>query len=175
MNLAQLVDTIETMILQHDYPGFEARALNLGLPEDALKSSPKVFAEALKYDNVFVKLASLRWFQGRAGMTRNHKSDVVALLEDPDEWVRTEAVRTLERGNISDDKIIVKISSLLTDASDMVRQEAAKACGKLLVKSSDKYGEVVALLRIAAADPNEKVRWKAQKALRQLGAYSVSA
>lgn len=175
MNLAQLVDIIETMILQQDYPGFEARALNLGLPEEALKSSSKVFAEALKYDNVFVKLASLRWFQGRPGMTRNHKSEVVILLDDPDEWVRTEAVRTLERGNIRDGEIIVKISSLLKDKSDMVRQEAAKACGKLLLKSSDKHGEVVASLRVAATDPNEKVRWKAQKALRLLGAYSVSA
>src|SRR5215813_11565290 len=100
MNLAQLVETIETMILQHDYPGFEARALNLGLPEDALNSSSKVFAEALKYDNVYVKLASLRWFQGRAGMARSHSSEVVALLDDSDEWVRAEAVRTLERGNI---------------------------------------------------------------------------
>ena len=175
MNLAQLVETIETMILQHDYPGFEARALNLGLPEEALKSSSKVFAQALKYDNVFVKLASLRWFQGRAGMTRNHKSEVVALLEDADDWIRTEAVRALERGNIRDGEIIVKISSLLKDKSDMVRQEAAKACGKLLLKSSDKYGEVVASLRVAATDPIEKVRWKAQKALRLLGAYSVSA
>jgi HEAT repeat protein len=57
----------------------------------------------------------------------------------------------------------------------MVRQEAAKACGKLLEKTSDKHDEVIALLRIAAGDPSEKVRWKAQKSLRQLGAYSVSA
>jgi len=175
MNLAQLVETIETMILQHDYPGFEARALNLGLPEEALKSSSKVFAQALKYDNVFVKLASLRWFQGRAGMTRNHVKEVVALLQDTDDWVRSEAIKTLERANIRDDETIVKISSLLKDESDMVRQESAKACGKLLVKTSDKHGQVIALLRAAANDPNEKVRWKAQKALRLLGAYSVSA
>jgi len=175
MNLAQLVETIETMILLHDYPGFEVRALKLGLPEEALKSSSKVFGQALHYDNVFVKLASLRWFQGRPGMARSHASEMVSLLEHSDEWVRAETIKTLERANARDDDIIVKISSLLKDQSDMVRQEAAKACGKLLSKSSDMHTQVVASLRLAASDPNEKVRWKAQKALRQLGAYSVSA
>jgi hypothetical protein len=175
MNLEQLVDTIETMILQHDYPGFEARSLNLGLPEEALKSSAKVFAQALKYDSVFVQLASLRWFQARPGMARNQTEAIVTLLVHPDEWVRAEAIKTLERANVQDTGIIVKISSLLKDPSEMVRQEAAKACGKLLSKSSSKNGEVIASLRVAATDPSEKVRWKAQKALRLLGAYSVSA
>lgn len=176
MNLAQLVELIETMIVQHDYPGFEARSLNLGLPEDAMKSSAKVFGEALQYDNIFVKLAALRWFQGRAGMASNHVRNVEQLLTHPDEWVRTEATKTLERAGIKDVEVVVKISSLLNDPSDMVRQEAAKACGKLLAKSSNKNSEVIASLRKAAAgDSNEKVRWKAQKALRRLGAYSVSA
>lgn len=175
MNLEQLVETIETMILQHDYPGFEARALNLGLPEEALKSPTKVFAAALKYDNVFVQLASLRWFQGRPGMARNQTGALVALLAHADEWVRSEAIKTLERANVQDTDVIVKISSLLKDPNEIVRQEAARACGKLLAKSGNKNGEVIASLRIAATDPNEKVRWKAQKALRLLGAYSVSA
>jgi hypothetical protein len=175
MNLAELVETIETMIVLHDYPGFEVRGLILGLPEEALKSPAKVFGEALQYDNIFVQLASLRWFQGRPGMARNHAAHVVALMAHPDEWVRAEAIKTLGRAGVRDDSIVVRISSLLKDPDEMVRQEAAKACGKLLSKSPEKNDEVIASLRAAALDPNEKVRWKAQKALRILGAYSVSA
>jgi HEAT repeat protein len=175
MTLEELVDLVETMIVQHDYPGFEPRALNLGLPEKALKSPAKVFGQALKYKSIYVQLASLRWFQERPSMTKTYLTNVLELLEHNDEWVRLEAVRTLERANIGDDKVVVKICSLLKDTSSMVRQEAAKALGKLLERSTEKNEQVISWLREAAQDPDRTVRWKAQKALRKLGAYSVSA
>jgi vesicle coat complex subunit len=172
MELDELADTITTMIVHHDYPGFEPRALNLGLPDAALKSSPKTFAQALKHDNVFVLLAALRWFQERPGVTKNYLEAVTKLLDHSDEWVRWQAIKTLERSSVSDDQVVIKISSLLKDQNQMVRQQAAKACGKLLAKCAKKDASVIALLQEAAKDPDEKVRFKAQKSLRQLGAYA---
>jgi len=175
MNLPELADLIETMIVEHKYPGFEARALHLGLPESALKSPARIFGQGLMHGNVFVQLASLRWFQSHPGMAKSYADEVLVLADSADEWVRYEAIRTLVLSHASDNAVILKISSLLKDPSEMVKVEAAKACGKLLSKLEHKNASVIALLREAASDPNEKVRWKAQKALRRLGAYSVLA
>lgn len=176
MDFPELKEIIEHMILEHDYPGFEVRSLKLGLPEAALKSSAKVFAQALEDKSVYVKLAALRWFYDRPGLARSHFTYLLILLDHSDEWVRLEAIRTLEQANVSKEEVLLKISSLLQDTNEMVRQEAAKALGKLITNKKDKYAEIIALLReTATADANEKVRFKAQKALRRLGAYSISA
>jgi HEAT repeat protein len=54
----------------------------------------------------------------------------------------------------------------------MVRKAAAKALGKLLSKEPSADEAIIKALREAANDPDEQVRWKAQKALRRLGAYA---
>jgi hypothetical protein len=54
MNVQAFADFVETMIVQHDYPGFEPRSLKLGLPDVLNKAGSKMFAEALAHDSVFV-------------------------------------------------------------------------------------------------------------------------
>ena len=172
MELENLVEIVETMIVQHDYPGFEARALNLGLPHAALEAPAKVFGEALKHQNIFVQLAALRWFQARPGLIKSYLNGVVNLLHSNDEYVRMEATKTLERSGTTKPEAINKVSVLLKDQNDMVRKAAAKALGKLLSKEPSADEAIIAALREAANDPDEQVRWKAQKALRRLGAYA---
>jgi hypothetical protein len=175
MNVETLAEIIDRMIIEHDYPGFEPRSLKLGLPQAALNAPAKVFGQALISKNVFVKLASLRWFQEHPKLVRNYIDDVLMLLQDNDEWVRFESLRTLERSMASELTIVQQVASLLKDPNEMVRQEAAKACGKLVVRTADKPSDIVNLLLEATHDPNEQVRFKAQKALRRIGAYSGSS
>ncbi len=175
MNVEALALIVERMIIEHDYPGFEPRALKLGLPQTAVNSPAKTFAQALLYDNVFVKLASLRWFQEHPKIVQSYIENVLILLQDSDDWVRFEALRTLERNRSSEPSVIAKVASLLKDPSEMVRKEAAKVCGKLIAKTSERPVAIVNLLLQAAEDPNEQVRFKAQKALRRIGAYSGSS
>ncbi len=60
MNLEKLASVVDTMIIQHDYPGFEPRGLKLGLPEDLQNMSAKTFSNALSHESVYVKLTALR-------------------------------------------------------------------------------------------------------------------
>jgi HEAT repeat protein len=175
MNVEGLAEIVERMIIEHDYPGFEPRALKLGLPQAAVNAPVKVFGAALMYNNVFVKLAALRWFQDNPKIIRSFIENVLMLLDDSDDWVRFEALRTLERNMSSDAKTINKVASLLKDPNEMVRKEAAKVCGKLVSKTTERDEAVVNLLLEAAQDPSEQVRFKAQKALRRIGAYSGSS
>jgi len=173
MNLEELADIVDTMIIQHDYPGFEPRALNLGLPSEAVNSPAKVFAQALGHDSIYVQLTALRWFQVHNGVVKNYLPRVLDLLKSNDEFVRTEAARTIERANATEPETLVALAASLKDPQEMVRTAAAKALGKLLSKASVQNPDIVAALKEAAADPDEQVRWKAQKALRKLGAYST--
>lgn len=175
MNLEGLAEIVDRMIIEHDYPGFEPRSLKLGLPQAAVNAPAKIFGQALLYNNVFVKLASLRWFQEHPKLVRNYIENVLMLLQDSDEWVRFEALRTLERTMSSELSVIAKVALLLKDPNEMVRKEAAKVCGKLVAKTSEKPVAVVNMLLEAAEDPSEQVRFKAQKALRRIGAYSGSS
>jgi HEAT repeat protein len=173
MNIEELADVVETMIIQHDYPGFEPRALILGLPLDAVNSPAKVFSQALRHESIFVQLAALRWFQVHPGVVKNYLPLVVDLLKSEDEYVRLEGAKTLERGNAIEPAPLLALAACLKDPKEMVRTAAAKALGKLLSKADDAPDpNIVAALKEAAADPDEQVRWKAQKALRKLGAYS---
>jgi len=171
MDLETLSTVVQDMIVQHDYPGFEPRSLKLGLPESINKMSAKTFAQALGHENVYVRLAALRWFQERPGMAKSHLERLEQLLADNDEWVRRESVRTIETIHGLPPDVGIKISHLLKDADVEVRKEAAKAIGKIVKKLPKKDEEVMASLRVAAEDPEIEVRWKAQKALRQLGEY----
>lgn len=167
--LDRLSDVVENMILQHDYPGFEPRGLKLGLPEEIEGYSAKVFSNALGHPSVYVKLAALRWFQERPGMARPHYRALAGLLDNKDEFVRLEAIVTLERAGRIPQEVVFEISKRLKDDDAEVRKAAAKACGKLLKKVSNKDERVVESLRHASQDANSEVRFKAQKALRIIG------
>jgi hypothetical protein len=175
MDLQELVDIIDTMIVEHDYPGFEPRALNLSLPQRALAAPAKVFGQALHHDNIFVQLAALRWFQARPGLVKSHSKAITALLESDDSFVRAEAIKTMERAGLADGDNLTKLAAKLKDSNEMVRKAAAKAAGKLFGQVEKLDDDLLIALREAALDPDEQVRWKAQKALRKLGAYSSSS
>ena len=171
MNVEKLADVVENMVLQHDYPGFEPRALKLGLPESLHKASSKLFSEALGHKSVYVKLASLRWFQEKPGMGKSHSRAIAGMLNDSDPWVRREAIHALEKINVQSDEILMAMSSLLQDEDVEVRKAAAKALGKVLSKKTKRPEPVVDALTKAAEDKDHEVRWKAQKALRLIGEY----
>jgi hypothetical protein len=173
MNLEELADIVDTMIIQHDYPGFEPRALILGLPSEAVNAPAKVFGQALGHDSIYVQLTALRWFQVHNGVVKNYLPRLLDLLASTDEFVRVEAARTIERANLNDPKTLLALAASLKDPQEMVRTAAAKALGKLLSKAPVQNPDIVAALKEAAADPDEQVRWKAQKALRKMGAYST--
>ena len=165
-----LAETVEDMIVQLSYPDFDERAFKLGLPDSVAKFPAKVYGQALKHNSVVVKLAGLRWFQDRPGIAKAHIRPIADCLEDPDGWVRREAVHCIEKLDKVDEKVLDDVASLLQDRDVEVRKSTAKALGKVGGKSEN----VLEALRQAAEDENHEVRWKAQKALRKLGAYSTS-
>lgn len=167
MDLEKLVEVVDDMTVQHSYPGFDIRTLKLGLPASVLKAPPKVYGAALKHENVMVRLAALRWFWEKPGPAKPFARVIVECLSDPDDVVRAEAVRCLERISNLDKNYVVKIAELLKDPFPEVRKAAAKGLGKIGIKDE----VVIENLREAADDPDHEVKWKAQKALRQLGAY----
>lgn len=172
MNLEKLAEVVDDMIIQHDYPGFEPRALILGLPDEINKAPTKVFGDALSHENVFVKLAALRWFQERPGLARNYMiKHVVGLLSDSDPFVRMEAIRLVERGTDPNQDMVLKISTLLQDENPEVQRSAARACGKLCKKLKIKNQTIIDNLQEAANAPDSQLRGKAEKALRKIGVY----
>jgi HEAT repeat protein len=175
MELKELADLVDTMIVQHDYPGFEPRRLHLGLPPAALQASTDVYVAGLKHESVFVQLASLRWFQSHVGLAKKHLPQILELLQASDEYVRAEAAKTIERAGSASETVLLALRSCLADDDSMVRSGAAKAIGKLMSKSSEVNPELISALRAAANDPQEQVRRKAQKALRKVGAYRNSS
>lgn len=172
MNLEKLAEVVDDMIIQHDYPGFEPRALILGLPEEINKAPTKVFGDALSHENVFVRLAALRWFQERPGLAKNYMiKHVVRLLNDSDPYVRMETIRLIERATDPNQDMVVKISTLLQDEHLEVQRCAARACGKLCKKLKIKDQTVIEGLQVAANAEDSQLRGKAEKALRKIGVY----
>lgn len=169
MELDQFANLVETMVIEHDYPGFEPRALRLGLPEEALRMPSKSYSQALGHPNVYVKLAALRWFQEKSGVAKSYTKAIAGLLDSPDEFVRMEAVKSLERINGLPEENVVRISALLKDESTEVRKAAAKALGKLVSKAKQKNEAIVQALQQASKDEDPGVRMKAQKAARLIG------
>ncbi len=167
MELEELVDIVETMALQHAYPGFDVRSLTLGLPAGAITSTAKLFRSALTHPNALVKLAALRWFWDKPALIPQSLKVIVACMDDGDEWVRLEAVRTIGRCRRVEPAVAIAVSKRLEDSSDAVRTEAAHAAWKLGCQDET----VIAALHKAAGDACIEVKWKAEKALRKLGAY----
>lgn len=171
MNLDSLVEFVDDMIVQNDYPGFEPRALKIGLPESFNKSGAKIFGQALKHDNIYVRLAALRWFQEKPGLMRPYFRVITDFLGDADSFIRQESILCFERCGACNEETVIKISRLLCDSDVDVRKAAAKACGKIASKLKIKDGEVVEALRQAASEGDSQVRFKAEKALRKIGVY----
>lgn len=171
-NLEELIELIDDMIVQHDYPGFEPRALKLGLPEWATKVPAKTFARALKHENVFVRLAALRWFQDSPGKIKPHLNQIYTLLEDEDPFVRLEAVGCLETLRQVDLEMIGKLCSLSDDKDLDVLKEVAKALGKLCMRAGNKKSEgselAIKALEKLSNNNDSQLRLKAQKALRKI-------
>ncbi len=133
MELKDLEDIVDNMILQHNYPGFEPRSLHLALPLAVTEAPAHLYLQALHSQNVYVRLAALRWFQNRSGLAKNHSCEIANQLEYCDPWVRLEAIKTIETAKITESNLILQISSLLLkDPEMLVRTEAAKACGHLV-------------------------------------------
>jgi HEAT repeat protein len=172
MELSDFAEIVDNMIVQHDYPGFEVRGLKLGLPDEAQKMHAKVYVQALGHKSVYVKLAALRWLQERPGVAKSFIKAIAGLLDNDDEWVRMEATKTIERVSAPHEDAVLKIAALLHDPVAEVRKTAAKALGKLCSRKSDKNEVIVKSLHDAASDEDAGVRWKAQKALRQIGEYA---
>jgi len=170
MEIDELVEIVETMVLQHDYPGFDVRSLRLGLPQRVNRAPVKLFVAALARSEVCVRLAALRWFWERPGVAGRHAAAIAGLLEDPDEWVRCEAARTLGRVAGLDETTALALAAALKDTDAAVRKAACRSLGKLPVASD----EVIGALRQAAGDEDIEVRWKALKALRQLAGHRAS-
>lgn len=173
MDLDKLAGVVETMIIEHDYPGFEPRSLKLGLPESLENMSAKTFASALGHKSVFVKLAALRWFQERPGVAKTYLAAVLGLIDNDDEWVRMEAIRTVEKMSKLPPHVGGIVSKGLSDKTAAVRKASAKALGKILKRSVTKDASVIDALKVAAQDADVDVRFKAQKALRNVGEFVV--
>lgn len=173
MNLEKLANVVDTMIIQHDYPGFEPRGLKLGLPEELQNMSAKTFSNALGHESVYVKLTALRWFQDRPGVAKAHLSAILGLVDSDDEWVRKEAICTVEKMWKLPPHVGGVISKGLTDEAVEVRKASAKALGKILKRSVTKDAAVIDALKLATQDKDVEVRFKAQKALRNIGEFVV--
>jgi len=171
--LDELVQIIDDMIVQHDYPGFEARALKLGLPEWARNVPAKTYGKCLLHENVYVRLAALRWFQEAPGKIKPHLPKIYRSLEDSDPFVRLEAVSCLETLRQADDEMIEKLAVLVDDNDIDVQREVAKALGKLSLRTANiaqsKNYALQALDKLSESkDP--QLRLKAQKAIRKIQA-----
>ena len=190
MELKDLEEAIENMIVQHDYPGFEPRSLNLALPTIFSNASAGIYAKALKSDSVYVQLAALRWFHNKPGLAKTHAKLIATHLENTDPWVRTEATRTIEITKTADINVISSICHLLKDLEPMVRMEAAKALGNLgkeitqtgkstnfkgtLAEKTAAKEQIIKALKESSEDSVLDVRRKVIKSLRKLGAFSNS-
>lgn len=171
MDLEKLAEVVEDMIVQHDYPGFEPRALKLGLPEACVNAPSKTFGQALGHPSVYVRLAALRWFQERPGLAKNKVNAVLGLFAHDDPFVRLEALHLVERFTDPSKEMLVKVATMLTDSDPEVQRTAARACGKLSKKLKIKDQSVIDGLQKAASAGDPLLRGKAEKALRVMGAY----
>jgi len=170
LELERLAEVVDDLIVQLDYPGFEPRGLKLGLPEDIQRMPTKTFASALGHTSVYVRLAALRWFQERPGMAKSFLKALCGLLDNDDEFVRMEAVKTMEKIHDVPADAVIEMAKLLKDDCDDVRKAAAKAVGKLGSRLKPKSQAVLDALQAATNDTNPEVRMKVQKAVRLVSA-----
>ncbi len=156
LELAQFVDD---MIVQHNYPGFEARAFKIGLPEHIVQFPSKLFADALGHESIYVRIVALRWFQEKGlGQSSPLSKAISGLTVHEDPWVRFEAGQTLERFSHPTLAMAITVSALLKDKEPFVRRGAAKGLAKVLPRlkearvKDEELTEVVAALKEALAD-----------------------
>jgi len=179
LEVKELEEIVDNIILQHDYPGFEPRSLNVALPQLVNDAPARLYFAALSSENIYVQLVSLRWFQTRLGAARRSANAIANQLDNKDAWVRFETIRTIEIGKLWDENSILKICALLKDPDERVREQAAKACG-YLARDASKLTKpaiqktIITSLKEASQDSAESVRRKAVKSLRKLGAFSLS-
>lgn len=177
--LDELCEFVDNMIVQNSYPGFEARGFRIGLPEKFNSAGSRVFAEALGSPSVYVRIVGLRWFQDKPGTIRPHLKAIYGLLDSPDEWIRAEALTTLERFGSPNAETAMLAAKLLEDENVMVRKSAAKALAKILPRARQAKEATASresnlqltedLLKKAMLDKDPQVRQKAEKALRRGG------
>jgi vesicle coat complex subunit len=170
LELDQLAEVVDDLIVQLDYPGFEPRGLRLGLPEEIQRLSTKTFASALGHTSVYVRLAALRWFQEHPGMAKSYLKAVCGLLDNDDEFLRMEAIKTVEKMHDVPAETVIEIAKLLKDNHTEVRKAVAKAVGKLGSRLKPKSQEVLDALQEATNDADPEVRMKVQKAVRLVSA-----
>ncbi|MBU6451950.1 MAG: HEAT repeat domain-containing protein [Cyanobacteria bacterium REEB67] len=174
----ELVQFVDDMIIQHDYPGFEPRAFKIGLPEHLVQGSGRMFGEALENESIYVRIAALRWFQEKTGAIKPFIKTIIALTEHEDPWIRYEASQTLER-HLNPTIIIAEtVARLLKDPEVFVRRGAARGLAKILPRlkegktPDEKLTVVIAALQEALVDSDGNVRQKAEKALRRGGYFA---
>lgn len=179
--LQELADFVSDLISQTSYPGFEARAFRVGLPDKFSHASSRLFAEALEHPSVYVKLCALRWFQDKPGMIKPHVKTIVAFLADEDEYMRIESLGVLERFHAPTSGNALAAALLLEDKEVLVRRHAGKALMKMLPRVDEKAAKelddvraqnldtIKELLEKALNDKDVLVRQKAEKALRKSG------
>jgi HEAT repeat protein len=166
IEVEKLAQVVDDMIVQHDYPGFEPRALKLGLPQEIEGLSAKTFGAALGHESIYVRLAALRWLQERPGVAKSYLNAIAGLLDNGDPYVRLESARTFQRIGSVDPEFVLKICRLLKDDNADVRKAAAKAIGKLGSKLKQPNQEILDALNEATTDKDPEVRMKVQKAVR---------
>ena len=175
---AELAQFVDDMIVQHNYPGFEARAFKIGLPEHLVQGPSRLYGDALGHESVYVRIAALRWFQDKTGAIKPYIKAISGLTAHEDPWVRFEAGQTLERYHHPTVEMAMTVSKLLKDEEAFVRRGAAKGLAKMLPRlkearvKDEELKDVVDALKEALADKDPQVRQKAEKALRRGGTFA---
>ena len=179
--LDELSDFVSELLVQYDYPGFESRGFHVGLPEKFHSAGSRLFGDALNHPSVYVQIVALRWFQEKPETIKPFVKEITTMLKHQDEWVRAEALGTLERFAAPTSGNALSCAELLGDSDVMVRRAVGKALCKILPRVNDKVAkeladvrqknldDVLNLLKNALTDADVQVRQKAEKALRKSG------
>jgi HEAT repeat protein len=96
---------------------------------------------------------------------------LLALLSDPESFVRYGAAAALGKIGDSSGEVVKSLLALLSAPESSVRSRAAAALGKI----GDSSGEVVKGLLALLSDPEDYVRSRAAAALGQIGDSAVLA
>ncbi|MCA0312409.1 MAG: sister chromatid cohesion protein PDS5 [Candidatus Melainabacteria bacterium] len=181
--LDELAQFVSDLITQNDYPGFEARAFKVGLPDRFFSASSKLFGAALDHESVFVRLVALRWFEEKPGTIKPFVKAIIDKLSDADEYVRAEALHALEKYHTPTSGNALSCAELLLDQSTLVRKASAKALAKMLPRVNEGSAKeledvkktnlerVHKLLMDAYSDNDVLVRQKVEKAMRKSGSF----
>ena len=126
MDLEELADIVETMILHHDYPGFEPRSLNWGYRKTLYDLGQSVCSGARAQKRLCEAVQSAL-VSIEAGVAKTYISALLGLLNDSDEWVRMETIAVLERFNAPLPETVITVATLLRDPDVEVRRECRES------------------------------------------------